>query len=134
MSEYEIWSVMNSSLIANAIYGASVFFILWVAFRAANQVRAEGSNVVIKSLVTLFGLGVILNGLVVSSILENLLQNTAYSLSQLDSISAASQSFVDFYGTGAAAEAGNIFGANPIMLVWWLVVTIIIMGRIWTKN
>lgn len=134
MSEYEIWSVMNSSLIANAIYGASVFFILWVAFRAANQVRAEGSNVVIKSLVTLFGLGVILNGLVVSSILENLLQNTAYSLSQLDLISAASQSFVDFYGTGAAAEAGNIFGANPIMLVWWLVVTIIIMGRIWTKN
>jgi len=134
MSEYEIWSVMNSGLIANAIYGASVFFILWVAFRAANQVRAEESNVVIKSLVTLFGLGVILNGLVVSSILENLLQNTAYSLSQLDSISAASQSFVDFYGTGAAAEAGNIFGANPIMLVWWLVVTIIIMGRIWTKN
>ena len=134
MSEYEIWSVMNSGLIANAIYGASVFFILWVAFRAANQVRAEGSNVVIKSLVTLFGLGVILNGLVVSSILENLLQNTAYSLSQLDSISAASQSFVDFYGTGAAAEAGNIFGANPIMLFWWLVVTIIIMGRIWTKN
>ena len=56
MSEYEIWSVMNSGLIANAIYGASVFFILWVAFRAANQVRAEGSNVVIKSLVTLFGL------------------------------------------------------------------------------
>ena len=134
MSEYEIWSVMNSGLIANAIYGASVFFILWVAFRAANQVRAEGSNVLIKSLVTLFGLGVILNGLVVSSILESLLQNTAYSLSQLDSISAASQSFVDFYGTGAAAEAGNIFGANPIMLVWWLVVTIIIMGRIWTKN
>ena len=134
MSEYEIWSVMNSGLIANAIYGASVFFILWVAFRAANQVRAEGRNVLIKSLVTLFGLGVILNGLVVSSILESLLQNTAYSLSQLDSISAASQSFVDFYGTGAAAEAGNIFGANPIMLVWWLVVTIIIMGRIWTKN
>ena len=58
MSEYEIWSVMNSGLIANAIYGASVFFILWVAFRAANQVRAEGSNIVIKSLVTLFGISI----------------------------------------------------------------------------
>jgi len=134
MSEYEIWSVMNSGLIANAIYGASIFFILWVAFRAANQVSSEGSNVVIKSLVTLFSLGIILNGLVVSSILEGLLQNTAYSLSQLDTISVASQSFIDFYGTGAAAEAGNIFGGNPIMLAWWLVVTIIIMGRIWTKN
>ena len=134
MSEYEIWSVMNSGLIANAIYGASIFFILWVAFRAANQIRSEGSNVVIKTLVTLFSLGIILNGLVVSSILEGLLQNTAYSLSQLGSISAASQSFVDFYGTGAPSEAGNIFGGNPIMLAWWLVVTIIIMGRIWTKN
>ena len=85
-------------------------------------------------MVTLFSLGIILNGLVVSSILEGLLQNTAYSLSQLDSISAASQSFIDFYGTGAPSEAGNIFGGNPIMLAWWLVVTIIIMGRIWTKN
>ena len=110
------------------------FFILWVAFRAANQIRSEGSNVVIKTLVTLFSLGIILNGLVVSSILEGLLQNTAYSLSQLGSISAASQSFIDFYGTGAPFEAGNIFGGNPIMLAWWLVVTIIIMGRIWTKN
>ena len=94
MSEYEIWSVMNSGLIANTIYGASIFFILWVAFRAANQIRSEGSNVVIKTLVTLFSLGIILNGLVVSSILEGLLQNTAYSLSQLDSIGA---DFSEFY-------------------------------------
>ena len=28
MSEYEIWSVMNSGLIANAIYGASIFFYI----------------------------------------------------------------------------------------------------------
>ena len=134
MNEYEIYSVMNSGLIANAIYTAGIFFLLWVAFRAANQVRAEGSSLVIKSLVSLFSLGIILNGLVVSSILENLLQNTAYGLSQLDSISAGSQSFIDFYGSGTVAEAGNIFGGNPIMLAWWLVVTIIIMGRIWTKS
>ena len=77
MNEYEIYSVMNSGLIANAIYSAGIFFLLWVAFRAANQVRAEGSSLVIKSLVSLFSLGIILNGLVVNSILENLLQNTA---------------------------------------------------------
>ena len=134
MNEYEIYSVMNSGLIANAIYSAGIFFLLWVAFRAANQVRAEGSSLVIKSLVSLFSLGIILNGLVVNSILVNLLQNTAYALSQLDTISAGSQSFIDFYGSGAVAEAGNIFGGNPIMLVWWAVVTIIIFGRIWTKS
>ena len=63
MNEYEIYALMNSGLTANAIYGASVFFLLWVAFRAANQVRAEDGNAVVKSLVSLFSLGIILNGL-----------------------------------------------------------------------
>tara|TARA_B100001109_G_scaffold251422_1_gene245890 strand:- start:111 stop:515 length:405 start_codon:yes stop_codon:yes gene_type:complete len=134
MNEYEILSVLNSGLIANAIYGAGIFFILWVAFRAANQVRAENSSVLIKSLVSLFSLGIIMNGLAVSSILENLLVNTAYNLSQLDSLSAASQAYVDFYGTGAIADSNLFFGGNPIMLIWWAVVTIIIFGRIWTKS
>ena len=57
MNEYEIYTLMNSGLTANAIYGASVFFLLWVAFRAANQVRAEDGNAVVKSLVSLFSLG-----------------------------------------------------------------------------
>ena len=134
MNEYEILSVLNSGLIANAIYGAGIFFILWVAFRAANQVRAENSSVLIKSLVSLFSLGIIMNGLAVSSILENLLVNTAYNLSQLDSLSAASQAYVDFYGTGALADSNLLFGGNPIMLIWWAVVAIIIFGRIWTKS
>ena len=134
MNEYEILSVLNSGLIANAIYGAGIFFILWVAFRAANQVRAENSSVLIKSLVSLFSLGIIMNGLAVSSILENLLVNTAYNLSQLDSLSSASQEYVDFYGTGAIADANLFLGGNPIMLAWWAVVTIIIFGRIWTKS
>ena len=47
MNEFEILSVLNSGLIANAIYGAGIFFILWVAFRAANQIRTEDSNIVI---------------------------------------------------------------------------------------
>ena len=134
MNEYEIYTLMNSGLTANAIYGVGVFFLLWVAFRAANQVRAEDSNAVVKSLVSLFSLGIILNGLIVSSVLENLLQGTAFNLSELESISAFSQNFIDFYGTGASPENGDIFGGNPLMLAWWAVVTVMLLARIWTKN
>ena len=133
MNEFEILSVLNSGLIANAIYGAGIFFILWVAFRAANQIRTEDSNIVIKILVSLFSLGIILNGLAVTSILENLLVNTAYNLSQLDNLSGASQAYVNFYGTGAISEGNLFFGGNPIMIAWWAVVAIIIFGRIWSK-
>ena len=54
MSEFEVWSVLTGFLISNAIYTAAVFFMVWVAFRAANQTAAEGGSLVAKILVTLF--------------------------------------------------------------------------------
>ena len=45
MDEYQIWSNMNSGLISYAIYFAGIAFLLWVAFRAANQMRAEDAGV-----------------------------------------------------------------------------------------
>ena len=59
MDEYQIWSNMNSGLISNAIYFAGIAFLLWVAFRAANQMRAEDAGVFNKTLVSLFSLGII---------------------------------------------------------------------------
>ena len=61
MDEYQIWSNMNSGLISNAIYFAGIAFLLWVAFRAANQMRAEDAGVLNKTLVSLFSLGIIFN-------------------------------------------------------------------------
>lgn len=133
MDEYQIWSTMNSGLISNAIYLAGVAFLLWVAFRAANQTRAEGAGLLNKTLVSLFSLGIIFNGLFTGAILFNLLEGTAYSLAQLESLSAFSQAFVDAYNVGAPEAGTNIFTANPVNTGWWLVITIMIFGRIWTK-
>ena len=99
MNEYEIWSLNNSGLIGNAMYIAGIVFLLWVALRAANQVRTENSNVSVKILVSLFSLGIIYNGLFTGAILINTVEGTAYLLSQLDSINAFSQSFVDTFNT-----------------------------------
>tara|TARA_B100001057_G_scaffold437154_1_gene468764 strand:+ start:424 stop:828 length:405 start_codon:yes stop_codon:yes gene_type:complete len=134
MNEYEIWSLNNSGLIGNAMYIAGIVFLLWVALRAANQVRTENSNVSVKILVSLFSLGIIYNGLFTGAVLINTVEGTAYLLSQLDSINAFSQSFVDAFNTGNPEAGINIFTSNPINTAWWAVITLMIFGRIWTKN
>ena len=134
MNEYEIWSLNNSGLIGNAMYIAGIVFLLWVALRAANQVRTENSNVSVKILVSLFSLGIIYNGLFTGAVLINTVEGTAYLLSQLDSINAFSQSFVDAFNTGNPEAGINIFTSNPINTAWWAVITLMIFGRIWTKK
>ena len=131
MEMFQIYTTLTGFLISNAVYQAGVFFLLWVAFRAANQTRAEGAGIFNKILVSLFSLGIVFNGLNTGAILMVTLENTAYSLSQLESISATAQSFVDTWGTGAVAEGGLL--SNPINVGWWTVVTVMLMGRVWTK-
>ena len=130
--EYQIYDTLTGFLTSNAIYQAGVFFLLWVAFRAANQVRAEDANALNKVLVTLFSLGIIFNGLNTGAILFATLENSAYSMSQLEAISPTAQAFVDTWGTGEVAQGGLL--NNPINTGWWAVVNVMFMGRIWTKQ
>ena len=132
MEIYQIYDTLTGFLTSNAIYQAGVFFLLWVAFRAANQVRAEEANTLNKVFVTLFSLGIIFNGLSTSAILFATLENSAYSMSQLEALTPTAQAFVDTWGTGEIAQ-GGLF-SNPINTGWWAVVTVMLMGRIWTKQ
>jgi len=111
--------------------GRPYFFILWVAFRAANQLTSSDS-VVIKVLLSLFSAGIIFNGLTVSALLALNLKATAYSLTQVGAESASALRFISDWGTGAAAEMSLV--GNPIMAAWWLVVAIMLFGKIWQKK
>ena len=71
-------------------------------------------------------------GLNTGAILFVTLENTAYSLSQLEALTPTAQAFVDTWGTGEVAQ-GGLF-SNPINTAWWAVVTVMLMGRIWTKQ
>ena len=130
--EYQIYDTLTGFLTSNAIYQAGVFFLLWVAFRAANQVRAEDASALNKVFVTLFSLGIIFNGLNTGAILFATRENSAYSMSQLEALSPTAQAFVDTWGTGEVAQ-GGLF-SNPINSGWWAVVTVMLRGRIWTKQ
>ena len=131
MNEFQIWSVFTSFLISNAIYMAGVFFILWVAFRAANTLTSADS-VAVKVLLSLFSAGIIFNGLTVSALLELNLVSTAYSLSQIGADSASAIRFIADWGTGTAGEMSLV--SNPIRAGWWLVVAIMLFGKIWQKK
>ena len=131
MEEFQLWSVLNSGLISNAIYQAGIFFILWVAFRAANQLTNEDS-ILKKILLSLFSAGIIFNGLTLSAILSLVLQNTAYGLSEIGAVSVGATSFISNWGVDGVPEMSLI--SNPIMAGWWLVVAIMLFGRIWQKK
>ena len=57
--------------------------------------------------------------------------NWAYSLSQLESLSAGGQRFVDQVGATGYVDAGLI-PSDPVSMVFWLGITIALFLGIWT--
>ena len=129
MSEFEIWSILTSFMISNAIYTAAVFFMVWVAFRAANQVAAERGNLVVKILVTLFAIGIIFNGLFASGNLMLNLESAALSLQSIGTENPNALRFIAAYGGNGEPTFSLL--SNPINVVWWAVVAAMILSRIW---
>ncbi|MFL2755551.1 MAG: hypothetical protein ACJ0BF_05575 [Gammaproteobacteria bacterium] len=132
MNEYQLWTALNGGLTQNALFQAGTFFLLWVAFRAANQIRIEDSGVLNKTLVSLFSLGIIFNGLTLGAAFLSILESTAYGFDELEVISAGAQNFVETFGTGSVSFDAGPF-SNPINTGWWAVITVMLFGRIWTK-
>ena len=131
MDEFQIWSVLSSFLISNALYQAGVFFILWVAFRAANQLTSE-DPMMNRVLLSLFSAGIIFNGPTVSALLTLNLQSTAHSLSQMGASSANAVRFMADWGVEGVPAMSLV--SNPIMAGWWLVVAIMLFGKIWQSK
>ena len=131
MDEFQIWSVLSSFLISNALYQAGVFFILWVAFRAATQLTSEDPTMN-RVLLSLFSAGIIFNGLTVSALLTLNLQSTAHSLSQMGASSANAVRFMADWGVEGVPAMSLV--SNPIMAGWWLVVAIMLFGKIWQSK
>lgn len=131
MDEYQILALFNSSLISNAIYLASFVFLLWMAFRGVNRITDMGANVVQKVLSSLFSLSVVYFNLFIFGLLNNLQQTTAYNLAQLETISPASQQLVDFFGGGSELPEFSLIPADPIAIIFFLVILISLLVPTW---
>ncbi len=130
MTEYELISLFNSFLVSNAIYFVGNVVLLWVALRASLRINENGGNLLTKSLVSLFGLGIVFLSLQQGGFLQVNWESTVYALSQLDSISANSQRFVDFLNV-TEPPTFSMIPANPIFIVWWLVVLAMLLLPVW---
>ena len=131
MEEYQILALFNSSLISNAIYFAAFVFLLWMAFRGVNRITDMGANVVQKVLSSLFSLSVVYFNLFVLGLLNNLQQTTAYNLAQLETVSPGSQQLVDFFGGGAELPEFTLIPADPVAIIFFLVILISLLVPTW---
>lgn len=134
MKELEIFQSLNLALISNAIYTLAVFFMVWVSLRVARSVREEGAGIVSKILSSLFGLGVVFNGLLLSGFMHFNISSTAGHLQALkaagEKLSATAEMFLTIPMV-ASSNGGFSMIPSPVMAVWWLVVVLMILGITW---
>ena len=133
MDEYQIINSFNMFMISNAMYQLGVFILLWVTFRWVRAIYTNGAELIEKILCSIFGLGTVFNGLMISGFFYANWEGTSFSLSQLESLSPTAQSFVDYLPVDTLPEV-SLIPWNPVMMVWWLGVIVAILYPVWGKK
>ena len=132
MEERQIWELLSSNMIGLSIFLFGNAFLIWVAFRVSKSVNETGGNILFKIIGSVFGLGVVYNGLVLGGFMSNAFQSTAYSLGQLKEsggeLSALAEGFIASNGSDLPE-----FSIMPGVIggIWWLSVLAIIVLPIW---
>lgn len=136
MDQYQTLTYLQTALNTNAIYTFSDFFILWVAFRFAGRVREGDGTLFAKVATTLFGLMIIWQGMILFASRVFSLATAANALRVLktsgQTLSTQAEAFLStpFVPPVDAQPQFNVFG-DPISVVFWLVVTVMLLGVVW---
>ena len=135
MDQFQTLSLLSLSMIQNGIFTVGTFFILWVAFRMANQVRGDQGTLVAKVLTTAFGLFVVMLGLQVFANRNYSLAAGAKALATLkaggQSLSVQAEAYLAGpYGVAPTDLQYSLF-SNTSSVAWWALVTVIFMGVVW---
>ena len=133
MTEYQIMNSFNMFMISNAMFQLGVFILLWITLRWVRAIYTNGAELIEKILCSVFGLGTVFNGLMVSGFFYANWEGTSYALSQLGSLSPTAQSFVDYLPVDTLPEV-SLIPWNPVMIVWWLAVIVAILYPVWNKK
>lgn len=131
MNEFQINQNFIMGMSGQAIFMFAMLFLLWMMFRANTLAHERGSNLIQKILGTAISGSVLLFNLGAWNTFPAFFNNWAYSLSQLDSLSAGGQRFVDQVGATGYVDAGLI-PSDPVSIVFWLGITIALFLGIWT--
>ncbi len=131
MEEFQINQNFVGGMIAQGVFTLAMLFLLWMMFRANTLSHERGSNLVQKILSTLISAPVIIFNLGNWNNFGATFNNWAYSLSQLDSLSAGGQNFVDQTGATGFID-GGLIPSDPVSLIFWAGITIALFLGIWT--
>ena len=133
MSEYQITDLYIGLMTNNGIFVAVNIFLLWMMFRGVNVARENGSNLFQKILSTLACGCVLIFNLGTWGNMSSTINNWAYSLSQLEERSGASQAFVDRMGVTGYTDP-SLIPSDPVTIVFWAVIAISLFMGIWTTS
>ena len=131
MTEFEINQNFLMGLVAQAAFTIAMLFLLWMMFRANTLAHERGSNLIQKILSTAISGAVLFFNLGNWNNFSAAFNNWAYSLSQLDSLSAGGQRFVEETGASGYVD-GGLIPSDPVSLVFWIGITIALFFGIWT--
>ena len=133
MEEYQVWMLLAVQSAGVMLFFLAMTFLIWVAFRVSKTINESGGNIVSKILGSIFGIGVVWFGYGSGIFLSVLNQGAAYSLSELKKagveISSLGDGFLADNGAGGLPEAS--FTGDPIVMIWWLSILLIILIGIW---
>ncbi len=133
MEEYQVWMLLAVQSAGVMLFFLAMTFLIWVAFRVSKTINESGGNIVSKILGSIFGIGVVWFGYGSGIFLSVLNQGAAYSLSELKKagveISSLADGFIADNGAGELPEAS--FTGDPIVMIWWLSILLIILIGIW---
>ena len=124
------------ALNTNAIFTVATFFILWVAFRFASKMREGESTMEGKVLTTVFGLMSIWSGLLVGASRNLSFISAANGLKAIkasgQTLSAQAEAFLTIPQISlATANAQFSLFSDTVNLIFWLVVTMLLLSVIW---
>ena len=133
MEEYQVWMLLAVQSAGVMLFFLAMTFLIWVAFRVSKTINESGGNMLSKILGSIFGIGVVWFGYGSGIFLSVLNQGAAYSLSELKKsgveISSLADGFIADNGAGGLPEAS--FTGDPIVMIWWLSILLIILIGIW---
>ena len=134
--ELAIWTLYNSGRIANALVTISSVLFIWLAIRIAVQTRdRDDSNILSKSLSSIFGILVVYGTFIAWTVNSGLITGTINGFRNVAEagksagveLSQSAIFFMDYYSNLSEGSSSPSLPASLFLLV----VLIMILGSIW---
>jgi len=132
MTEHEILMLNSTQYINNAMYQIAIAIFVFISFRAARISNENGASMIMKILVTVFGLFVCFWNLTMAGWRGVFDQMAASNLASLQDsgtkLSASSVEWVEASGVKASDAATlNLFGDIPSVIFTLVILAIILL-------